>query len=193
MYTLYTGYPTIFGSAPYSFSSLQVGLLYLAPGLGSLISVLLVPLIDTIFNLLTKHHHNISKPEFRLPLANLGSILVPASLLWFGWCIDSSAHWAAAVSSMPFFTIGQQVIFSAVQNYYIDAFEKYAASAIAAGAVFRAVVGGIVPAVAPSIFEALGYGWSFTLLAGLSAILAPAPPLFYRYGPWLRERFAIEL
>ena len=194
MYALYTNYPTIFSSDPYGFSSLEIGLLYLAPGAGSLFAVVvIIPRIDTIFNMLTRKHNNIPKPEYRLPLANVGSLLVPLSLLWFGWCIQKQVHWAAAVASMPFFTIGQQVIFSSVQNYYIDAFEKYSASAIAAGAVFRAIVGGIVPAISSDLFAGLGYGGGFTLLAGLGVLLSPAPPLFYYYGPYLRERFAVKL
>ncbi|KAI4152113.1 MAG: hypothetical protein LQ340_003098 [Diploschistes diacapsis] len=194
MYALYTNYPRIFGSEPYNFSSLQTGLLYLAPGGGSFLTVvLIVPRIDTIFNALTRKHNGIPKPEYRLPLANVGSVLVPLSLLWFGWCIQKQVHWAAAVASMPFFSIGQQIVFSSVQNYYIDAFEKYAASAIAAGAVFRAVVGGVVPVISPSLFAGLGYGWGFTLLAGLGVLLSPGPPLFYYYGPMLRERFIVNL
>ena len=194
MYALYTNYPTIFGSEPYMFSSLEVGLLYLAPGSGSLFAVVaLIPRIDTIYNKLTKGHNGIAQPEYRLPLANIGSILVPLSLLWFGWCIQRQVHWGAAVASMPFFTIGQQLVFSAVQNYYIDAFEKYAASAIAAGAVFRAILGSVVPVIAPSIYDNLGYGWAFTLLAGLAVLMSPAPPLFYYYGPWLREKYTVKL
>ena len=108
MYALYTNYPTIFGSEPYMFSSLSVGLLYLAPGFGSLFAVIvLIPRIDTIYNSLTKKHNGIAKPEYRLPLANVGSVLVPLSLLWFGWCIQMHVQWGASVASMPFFTIGQ--------------------------------------------------------------------------------------
>lgn len=194
MYALYTSYPTIFGSDPYWFSSLQVGLLYLAPGFGSLFAVVaLIPRIDTIYNRLARKHNGVGKPEFKLPLANLGSILVPLSLLWFGWCIQHQRHWGAVVASMPFFTMGQQLIFSAVQTYYIDAFEKYSASAIAAGAVFRAILGSVVPVIAPGLFDSLGYGWAFTLLACLVVLLSPGPPFFYFYGPWLREKFTVKL
>ena len=194
MYALYTNYPTIFGSDPYRFSSLETGLLYLVPGLGSLLAVLvIIPRIDTIYNVLTRKHNGVPKPEYRLPLANVGSLLVPLSLLWFGWSVQKYEHWGVVITSMPFFTIGQQIIFSSVQNYYIDAFERYSASAIAAGAVFRAIVGGIVPAISPGLFESLGYGGGFTLLAGLGVLLSPGPPLFYFYGPWLREKFAVKL
>jgi hypothetical protein len=92
-----------------------------------------------------------------------------------------------------FFGLGQIPIFNAVQNYYIDSFSKYAASAIAAGAVFRSLIGGVVPLFAPTMFEKLGYGWGWSVFAFLTLALAPSPLLFMRYGERLRERFAIEL
>lgn len=91
------------------------------------------------------------------------------------------------------FGLGQVSIFNTVQNYYIDAFSKYAASAIAAGAVFRSLVGGVVPLFAPTMFEKLGYGWGWSVFAFLTVALAPSPLLFQRYGGYIRERFAIEL
>ena len=193
MYALYVSIPGIFGEPPYNFSSSQVGLVYLAPGLGGLIAVLIViPRIDTVFDMLTERHGGVSRPEFRLPLANIG-ILIPLSLLWVGWCAEKQLHWFAVLASMPFFATGQQVVFSAVQNYYIDAFERYAASAIAAGGLFRSIVGGVIPVIAPGLFGALGYGWGISLLAFLSLALAPSPVLFYYYGERLRTKFAINL
>ena len=194
MYALYVSIPAIFNDAPYSFSPSEVGLVYLAPGVGGLVAVLIVvPRIDTVFNMLTERHDGVLRPEFRLPLANIGGAFIPLSLFSFGWCVEKQLHWAVVLASMPFFATGQQVVFSAVQNYYIDAFEKYAASAIAAGGVFRSIVGGIIPVVAPSLFDGLGYGWGTSVLAFLTVALTPSPVLFFYYGERLRTKFAIKL
>lgn len=85
------------------------------------------------------------------------------------------------------------IIVNCTQNYYIDAFEKYAASAIAAGAVFRSVVGGVVPLFAPSLFKTVGYGWGISVFGLIGLVLAPAPLLFFRYGERIREAFSVEL
>ena len=193
-YAILIRIPAIFGDPPYSFSPSKVGLIYLAPGLGGLISALIIiPRIDTVFDMLTERHNGHSRPEFRLPLANLGGVLIPLSLLWFGWCVEKQVFWLVPLASLPFFATGQQVVFSVVQNYYIDAFEQYAASAIAAGGVFRSIVGGIIPVIAPSLFDGLAYGWGISLLAFLTIALAPSPILFYYYGERLRTSFAIDL
>lgn len=192
-YSLYTQFQSIYGGL-YGFTTLQVGLVYLGPGIGFLSAVwFLVPRIGTLYNSLTKKHNGIAKPEYRLPLANLGSVLIPASLFVFAWTTEYHVHFMVSIVATFFYGIGQVVIFNTVQNYYIDTFEKYAASAIAAGSLFRSVVGGVIPLFTPSLLEKVGLGWGFSLFGFLSIALAPSPVLFYYYGEWLRERFAIDL
>jgi hypothetical protein len=192
-YSIYTNMQSIYSSKPYDLNSEQVGLLYLAPGLGFLVSVrFLVPRIDTVYNRLTKQNNGKALPEYRLPLANIGSILIPISLFWFAWTVEFRVHWAASIAATFFYGVGQVVVFNSIQNYYIDAFSKYAASAIAGGSVFRSLVGGVVPLFAPKLFEKLGYGWGISVFAFVSVVIAPSPLLFYYFGGRIRERFQLE-
>ncbi|KAL9096972.1 MAG: hypothetical protein Q9165_000936 [Trypethelium subeluteriae] len=192
-YSLYTNMQNIY-SGIYGLNTEQVGLLYLFPGVGFVIAVrLLVPRIDTVYNALTKRNKGQAKPEYRLPLANIGAVLIPVSLFWFAWTVEYHTPWLASIVSTLFYGIGQVMIVNCVQNYYIDSFEKYAASAIAAGAVFRSVVGGITPLFAPLVFQKLGYGWGISVFAFLSVLIAPAPLIFYRFGDYIRERYHVEL
>ncbi|KAI9671668.1 MAG: hypothetical protein M1831_003196 [Alyxoria varia] len=194
MYSLFTNMDSIFHMEPYNLNTTQVGLLFLGPGLGFFLGVwFLVPQIDTVFNTLTARNKGVSKPEYRLPLANIGSFLLPLTLFWFGWTIEYSVHWAAPICATVFYGLGQVAIFNCVQNYYIDAFPQFAASAIAAGAVTRSLVGGIVPLFASGLFERLGYGWGWSTFGFLIMFLSPSPFLFMRYGEKLRKRFAIDL
>ena len=193
-YSLYTNFEDIWGENGYGYSTTDVGLMYLGPGLGFFLAVwFIVPRIDTIYNRLTARNHGESKPEFRLPLANLGAVLIPISLFWFAWTVEYRVHWFPTILSTVFFGMGQITIFNTVQNYYIDSFSKYAASAIAAGAVFRSIIGGVIPLFAPALFDTLGYGWGISVFAFLSLVLSPSPLLFYYYGERLRKKFAIEL
>ncbi|KAJ8070741.1 hypothetical protein OCU04_001111 [Sclerotinia nivalis] len=138
-YSLYTQFSRIYGDG-YGFSTVQVGLVYIAPGLGFLSAVrFVVPRIDDVRNHLTRINKGEAKPEFRLPLANIGAVLIPISLFSFAWMVEYHVHWAVTLVATFFYGIGQVAIFNTVQNYYIDSFEKYAASAIAAGAFFRSL------------------------------------------------------
>ena len=165
-YSIYTNMQNIYSKTPFKFNSEQIGLLYLCPGLGFLTAVLfLVPRIDTIYNKLTASNHRKALPEFRLPLANVGSVLIPVSLFAFAWLVEARdrVHWFVTILPTYFYGVGQVTVFNTVQNYYIDSFSKYAASAIAAGSLFRSLLGGVVPLFAPQLFEGLGYGWGISV------------------------------
>jgi multidrug resistance protein len=192
-YSLYTNFQDIYAGA-YGFTTEQVGVLFLAPGCGFLFAVwFIVPRIDDVYKKLTATHNNEPAPEFRLPLANIGALLLPVSLFWFAWTVEYHVHWSASIAATFFYGIGQVSILNCTQNYYIDSFEKYAASAIAAGTVFRSLVGGVIPLLAPGLFEKLGYGWGVSVFGFIALALAPAPIVFYVFGRRIRERFEIKL
>ncbi|KAH9221653.1 major facilitator superfamily domain-containing protein [Leptodontidium sp. 2 PMI_412] len=155
-YSMYTQFQSIYGGL-YNFTTLQVGLTYLKPGLGFLTAVC-----------------------FELPLANRGSVLIPLSLFTFAWTTEYQVHFMVHVTATFFYGIGQVAIFDAVQNYYIDAFERHAASAIAAGSLFRSVVGGVVPVFTGGLLESVGLGQGFSVFFGfVSLVFALSPVLFY--------------
>lgn len=192
-YSIYTNMQQIF-QGDYGFNTEQVGLLYLGPGIGFLTAVwFLVPQIDRVYNGLGKRHGGKPKPEYRLPLANIGAFWIPVSLFWFFWCVEFHTHWAAAIAATFFYGIGQVMILNTTQNYYIDSFEKYAASAIAAGAVFRSLFGGLIPLLAPTMFEKLGYGWGGSIFGFMAVAISPAPLFFFYYGERIRKRYEMEL
>ncbi|KAF1975725.1 MFS general substrate transporter [Bimuria novae-zelandiae CBS 107.79] len=182
-YNIYTNMQDIY-SGIYGFSTEKVGLLYLGPGTGFLFAVwFLVPRIDDVYKKLTAKHNEKPRPEFRLPLANIGAVFILVSLFGFAWSVEKKVHWFASIVPTFFYGIGQVMILNCTQNYYIDSFESCAASAIAAGTVFRSLVGGIVP---------LGYGWGISVFGFVGLVLAPAPILFYLYGESIREKFTVS-
>lgn len=192
-YSIYTNMQPIY-NGEYGFNTEQVGLLYLGPGIGFLTAVwFLVPRIDTVYNKIAARNDGKARPEYRLPLANIGAVFVPASLFGFAWLVELHTPWPASIATTFFYGIGQVMILNCTTNYYIDSFEKYAASAIAAGAVFRSLIGGVVPLFAPAMFAKLGYGWGISVFGFLALAIAPAPLLFFYYGQRIRERYSVEL
>jgi hypothetical protein len=79
--------------------------------------------------------------------------------------------------------------------YLIDAYPRYAASAMAANTLFRSVVGAVLPLAGAPMYAALGLGWGNSLLAFIAVALAPVPFLFFMYGERIRtsKRFQLEL
>jgi multidrug resistance protein len=192
-YTIYTQMQEIFAQEPYGFSVEHVGLLYLAIGLGSLTSVwFLVPQIDNVYNKLAARNRGVALPEYRLPLTNIGSVLVPVSLFCFAWTVHFRLHWLIPISALYFYGIGQVMVINTVQNYFIDSFSRYAASAIAAGSVLRSVFGALTPLFASKMFDKIGYGLGTSVFGVIAVLIAPSPVLLYFYGKTLRERFPVE-
>jgi len=82
-------------------------------------------------------------------------------------------------------------IFLPIQLYLVDAF-KYSASASAAAAVFRSLLGFVFPLFGQNMFDALGVGGGNSLLAGLAIMLGiPFPVWIYYKGEEMRARTSL--
>jgi hypothetical protein len=132
-------------------------------------------------------------PEFRLPVANVGAVCIPISLLWYGWAVQAHTFYLVPIIGTVFFGVGTICIFNTTQNFYIDAFTRYAASAIAAGTLFRSVVGAAFPLFGGDLYSKLGYGWGCTVLGACGVLLMSMPMLIMTYGKRVRERYPVKL
>lgn len=128
-------------------------------------------------------------PEDRLPLACIGGILFPISMFWFAWTAQyNSIPWIfPTLAGVP---LAASFLFVSVAylNYIADCYGPYAASAIAANAVCRALCGAAAPLFTPYMFEALTVAGGGSLIAGVGCLLAVAPFVFVKYGAQIRAR-----
>ena len=114
MYALYSKFQDIWKDE-FHFATIIIGLTYLAPALGFLTAAgTAIPRIDKIYNKLAEANGDDGKPEYRLPLANVGAVLLPISLFWFAWTVEYHVQWFPTLLSTFFFG----------ENYYIDSLEK---------------------------------------------------------------------
>ena len=133
LYLLFTTFASVFGGQ-YGFPPGLIGLTYLGIGVGFLIGIIFgIPQIDKIYRRLTAKNNGVNLPEYRIPMANVGAVCLPISLLWYGWSVQENAHYIVPILGTVPFGIGNILIFNSVQNYFIDSYTRYAASAVAAG------------------------------------------------------------
>ncbi|CCX16704.1 Similar to Uncharacterized transporter C1529.01; acc. no. Q9USN4 [Pyronema omphalodes CBS 100304] len=190
LYLLFTTFPTVF-EGKYGFSTATVGLSYLGIGCGSLLGLLVLGMVsDRILVSLTKKHGE-RKPEYRLPPMAWGSPLIPIGLFWYGWTAEKGVHWIVPIIGTGLVGVGLLATFMPVNTYIVDAFQMYAASALAATTVLRSVVGACLPLAGPKMYDALGLGWGNSLLGFIALIFLPMPFVFERYGERLRKRFPV--
>lgn len=98
------------------------------------------------------------------------------------------------LAALPF-GIGFLLIFMALINYVVDAYEVYAASAMGATSAARSTFGVVLPFAARPMFTRLGVDWGCSLLGILSALMCLIPFVFIKYGEKIRanSKFCQEL
>ncbi|WVQ91212.1 hypothetical protein IAS59_005009 [Cryptococcus gattii] len=182
LYLFFTAFPIVFQQTR-GWTIGESGLSFLGMGVGLISGVILNPFLSSYFHSRSRaqmqshvtpsgHAHPHPPPEARLPVCCIGAILAPIGLFWFAWTSAPPIHWSVPIIACLPFGLAFLLIFTSMTNYLIDSYELYAASALAAQAMY----------------ETLGLHWAGTLVAFLSLACAAMPFLFYRYGSYLRRK-----
>ncbi|KAK6368188.1 hypothetical protein LTS17_009929 [Exophiala oligosperma] len=172
----------------YHLSPTLTGSSFVCHSIGSAISVILCNLLlDRIYVRLRKSHDGVEQPEFRLPLVILGAFTMPLVIAIYGWI--PQLHLSLAVLLVGVGALGMALILGVVplMAYVVDTFKLYSASAMTAVIVMRCLMATFLPLMAEPLVRALGWGWGFTVLGGVSLCFAPIPVLIFRYGAKWRQ------
>ncbi|KAG9109695.1 hypothetical protein FRC07_008270, partial [Ceratobasidium sp. 392] len=102
-------------------------------------------LLDRIYKRLKKRNNNVATPEMRLPLLAIGSFLLPAGLLIYGWTAQYRVFWLVPDIGVFIFCTGMIGSFLCIQTYIVDTYGLHAASAVAALSAFRSLAGFAFP------------------------------------------------
>lgn len=190
MYLVLASFPSLWTSQ-YNESISIGGLNYISIGIGFFIgSMAGSRASDVIYRRLRdRTADKQAKPEFRLPLLFASAVLLPIGLFIYGWTADKKTHWIGPNIGAAIIAMGIIPGFQGIQTYLIDAFLRYAASAIAAGTFLRSLAGFGFPLFAPYMYNALKLGWGNSLLGFIAiGIGCPAPFLLWWYGEKLRNK-----
>lgn len=195
LYLLFTTFTFVFEDT-YGFSESTVGLVYIAMGVGMLLGLgLLGATSDRLMkHLASKTPEGTIKPEFRLPPLMYLSPLIPGGMFIYGWTAQYQIHWIVPLIGTLFVGVGMIAVFLCISTYLVDAYNRYAASAMAANTVLRSIFGALFPLFGLNMYNTLGLGWGNSLLAFVSLAICPIPFLFYWYGERVRTnpRFQIK-
>lgn len=108
LFLFFAAFPYIFSRPPYSFTTSQSGLTFIAIGIGVVLGGSTSIIIDrTVYQ--KKHRAAVAAgipnvdPEHRLYSAMIGSWGIMIGLFWFGWCAERGVHWAPTLlGAIPF-------------------------------------------------------------------------------------------
>ncbi|KAJ5114106.1 hypothetical protein N7456_002640 [Penicillium angulare] len=191
-YLLFSTFSVVF-QGQYNFAEGRLGLVYLGLAIGFLISISIASYTnDKTYQRLTKRH-GIAKPEYRLDSLIYGAIAIPVGFFIYGWTTEKHVDSAVPIVATGLVGFGVMFTFIPFNVYMIDAYTKYAASAIAAGNVLRSLSAALLPLTGVPLYDRLGYGWGNSLLAFISLGLGAMCLVFRKNGERWREKFSIQL
>ncbi|KAF2167771.1 hypothetical protein M409DRAFT_65873 [Zasmidium cellare ATCC 36951] len=178
-------------SRRYAFSALETGLVYIAPGVGMVMGLLVSGLL---INCMSKRHKNISKAEDRISALGVlaGTVLAGGGLALYGWAARHDFHWIVPLIGLGVFGFGLLPLTTSVQSYLTEAYPSDEAGVMAANSIVRSSVSGLLPLSGLVIYRSLGVGWGNTLLAGILGVSILVPICCKIWGERLRHRFRVD-
>jgi multidrug resistance protein len=192
LYGLFAAFPVVFQRGRH-FTPGEGGLAFLGVGLGIVIATSLTPISNKIYYRAMEKGNGVAPPEARLIMGCVGAVLLPVSMTWFAWTTYPSIHYMVPIIAGVPFGAGMLLVFTSVISYLIDSYTLYAASALAANAVLRSVMGAVFPLFTPRMYASLGDQWACMVFAFLALVCTPMPFLFYKFGPAIRARSSFSV
>ncbi|KAL5117976.1 hypothetical protein ACEQ8H_004121 [Pleosporales sp. CAS-2024a] len=188
-YIYLQSYPVIF-TGIYHFNRGENGLAFLPIGVGAVISAGMYLSWDSILLRAQRLHRPWASNEEmrRLPLACIAGPFFVLSSFWLGWTARETIHWIVPALAGILFGMGYLCLFMALLNYLVDAYDIFAASAMAAASLSRSTFGALLPFAAKPMYRALGVAWATSLLGVLSLALCVVPFAFVKWGAKMRDR-----
>lgn len=111
LYLFFGAFPLVFRTN-HDFSLYGQGLTFVGIMVGMILAILSDPIWHRNYDRLmfkrekATGEKDVAEPEFRLPPAIAGSILVPIGMFWFGWTTYRSVHWIVPLLGSAFFGAG---------------------------------------------------------------------------------------
>lgn len=179
LYAFFFAYPYIF-SELYGYKDNKIGLMFVPILIGAAFALTTTPYIEKKYKEMSKRRK--PEPEDRLIGAMIGAPFPCIALFILGATSYKHIIWVGPASSGIAFGYGMVLIYYSLNNYIIDTYAKYAASALATKVFLRSAGGAAFPLFITYMYEGLGLQWASWLLAFVCLAMILVPFGFYKYG-----------
>ncbi|KIV82653.1 hypothetical protein PV11_04749 [Exophiala sideris] len=185
LYAFFFAYPVIFGKL-YHYNDGQIGLMFIPILIGASFALFITPQIEKHFRTIIARRA--PTPEDRLIGAMIGAPFIPIALFILGATSYPHIIWVGPASAGIAFGFGMVLCYYSVNNYIIDSYQQYAASALAAKVFLRSGGGAAFPLFTTQMYEKLGLNWASWLLAFIGIGMGCIPFFFRYFGAGLRAK-----
>lgn len=190
LYMFFFAFPVVFMEGK-GWSAHMTGLTFIPIAVGVITSSVIAPWINKDYLRRAKPYTDEGKvppPELRLYPMMIGCWFVPIGLFIFAWSSYPSISWVGPTLAGFPCGLGFLMLYNAANNYIVDSYQHYAASALAAKTCVRSFWGAAVPLFTIQMYHRLGYEWAGTLMAFIALACCGIPYLFFFLGARIRQK-----
>lgn len=176
----------------YGWSASQAGYVQVAVVVGECLGLFGALLSAKLyFASASRNHENpgVPIPEARLYVSVLGSLIgVTGGMFVYAWTSYPSFPWMAPTVGLAMVGFGIDIVVIGIADYVVDAYSKYAGSAVAAVVLGENVFAAFLPLSTMAMYTNLGFQWGSTLLGFLALLLSFIPVVIIPFGRRIRAR-----
>lgn len=189
LYMFFFAYPVVFMEGK-GWSAGKTGLTFIPIAVGVILSSVLAPWINKDYNRRAKAYTDrgeIPPAELRLYPMMVGCWFVPVGLFIFAWTSYPRLSWVGPTLAGFPCGFGFLLLYNAANNYLVDSYQHYAASALAAKTCARSLAGAGVVLFTVQLMH-MSYQWGVSIMAFISLGCCAIPYLFFFYGARIRAK-----
>lgn len=189
LYMFFFAFPIVYMEGK-GWSASKTGIMFIPIGVGVISSVFAAIWINKDYNKRAQKYIDkgeVPPPELRLIPMMYSCWFIPIGMFIFAWTSYPTVSWAGPCFSGLATGFGFTTLYNPANNYIVDSYKHYAASALAAKTFVRSVWGAAVPLFTIQMYHRLGYQWAATLMAFISLACCIIPFAFFIYGARIRE------
>ncbi|KAK9350878.1 major facilitator superfamily domain-containing protein [Lipomyces doorenjongii] len=198
-YAISTGASAQFGQV-YGFNDIQIALMFIPIGMGALVSAFTTgktvdwnyrrhaklngfPVVKNRHEDLTNFPIEKARLQIAIPLFYLGAVAVIA----YGWVMNYKVNLAGPIILLFLMGYSLTAAYQVLNILMVDIYPGKPATATAANNLVRCELGAVASAVIVPMSDAMGKGWSYTLLALIFVGCTPALFVVMKYGTRWRK------
>ncbi|KAK5047248.1 hypothetical protein LTR84_006770 [Exophiala bonariae] len=186
----------------YGLSTLQSGLCYLTYGVpGSIASYVVGRIANHDYRVTAKSHNLFIDTKrgddilkFPIEKARLRTIwvyiiLASGATIGYGWALETTTHLAVPLITQVITGLTVTGIFNATNTLIVDLYADEAMTASAAVSITRCFVAAVGISILQPLFDAIGVGWTFTIIGFMCYLTVPMLWVLHRWGwEWRQQK-----
>lgn len=178
----------VFAPPPYLFSNSSIGLVWLAPLIGSLFGAYFSgPLNDRLTLYLSNRNKGWREPEYRLWAFVPSAIIMPAGLMIYGVTAAHGLPWIAPVIGTGLVGFGLSVGGAVTMSYILDCYKEIDTQVVTTIILLRNIIGfGITFGIQPWI-DGMGLQNAFIFVGCLAFTVTMFAVVFIWFGKGMRR------